>query len=169
MTARKAIVQIAGVLQEIPTADTLAMYPAVRINVNATSTIVTAASTNLLFAMAANDVWEVEFQGTMQCSSTGGSKYAIGAPSGATIEGWIYSSLAAITSPSYQRVVAINTLNATALHTVATTPAPDVIKFAIVNGATPGNCSIQIASVITAQTTTLFAGAYLHACRLVNV
>jgi hypothetical protein len=140
-----------------------------RLNANATTTVVTATATNLSFAMAANEAWEVEAQLTAQCSGVGGSKYAIGAPAAATIEGWIRSSLGAITTLSYQRLIAVNTLNATALHTVATTPAPDVLKFSIVNGAVAGNCVLQIASVTAAQTTTLFLGSYWKARRVVSV
>jgi hypothetical protein len=140
-----------------------------RLNANATTTVVTATATNLSFAMAASEAWEVEFQGTVQCSGSGGSKFSIGAPAAATIEGWIRSSLAAITTLSYQRVTAVNTLNATALHTVATTPGPDVIKFSIVNGAVAGNCALQIASVTAGQTTTVFAGSYWKARRVVSV
>jgi hypothetical protein len=140
-----------------------------RLNANATTTVVTATATNLSFAMAANEAWEVEAQLTAQCSGVGGSKFAIGTPAGATIEGWIRSSLGTITTLSYQRIVAVNALNATALHTVATTPGPDVIKFAIVNGAVAGNCVLQIASVTATQTTTLFLGSYWKARRVVSV
>jgi hypothetical protein len=67
-----------------------------RLNANATTTVVGATNTNLSFAMAANEVWKVEIEATAQCSGIGGIKYAIGAPAGATIEGWILSSGAAI-------------------------------------------------------------------------
>jgi hypothetical protein len=140
-----------------------------RLNANATSAVVAATATHLSFAMLANEAWEVEFQGTVQCSGAGGSKFAIGAPAAATIEGWIFSSLGAITTLSYQRLTAVNTLNAVALHTVAAVPAPDVLKFSIVNGAAPGNCVLQIASVTAGQTTTVSLGSTWKARRVVNV
>ena len=103
--------------------------------------------------------------GSGGCSGGGGSKYAIATPAGATIEGWIYSSAGAITTLSYQRVTAINTLNATALHTVATTPGGDILRFSITNGATAGVVAVQAASVTAGQTTTVFAGSWLRARR----
>jgi hypothetical protein len=134
-----------------------------KLNSNFTTTVVTATGTNLAFPIAANEIWVVEVELTTQCSGTGGVKYAIGSPTGAAVEGWILSSLAAITTLSYQRIVAINTLNSTALHTVANTPAPDRIRFVITNGATAGNCVIQVASNTNGQTTTVFAGSCFSA------
>ncbi len=169
MAIRKAIVSILGVIQELAAADTLAGFVDQKLNANATTSAIAATNTNLSFAMAANEIWEVEFQGTAQCSSTGGTKYAISAPTGATVEGWIVSSTSAILTKSEQRLTAINTLSATALHTVATTPGSDVVKFTITNGSTAGNCVLQIASVISGQMTTLFAGSYWKARRSLSV
>lgn len=132
---------------------------------NFTTTVVTATSTLLSFTIGANEVWVVDAQVTAQCSSTGGVKYAIAAPTGALLEGWVYSSTSALTTLSYQRLTAINTLTATALHTVATTPAPDVLRFTLQNGSTAGTVAIQAASVTATQTTTLFANSGLRATR----
>jgi hypothetical protein len=52
------------------------------------------------------------------------------------------------------------------LHTVATTPGPDVIRFVITNGSTAGTVAIQAASVTSGQTTTLFLGSGLVAVRI---
>lgn len=169
MSIRKALVSILGALQELPGGDTLYGFIDQRLNANATTTLATATNTLLSFAMAANEVWEVEFQGTVQCSGVGGSKFAISAPAAATIEGWIRSSGAAILTQVFQRITAVNTLSATAMHTVAATPGPDIIKFAIVNGATPGNCVLQIASVTAGQTTTVSLGSYWKARKALSV
>lgn len=139
---------------------------ALRLMTNFTTTNLTATSTALSFNIAANEVWVVDVQLTAQCSGTGGSKYAVAAPAGATIEGWVYSSTTTITTVSYQRLTAIATLNATSLHTVATTPAPDILRFTIVNGGTSGVVALQGASVTTGQTTTVFAGSWLRAQRV---
>lgn len=139
---------------------------ATALTTNFTTTAVTATSTTLSFNVKAGETWVVDVQLTAQCSSTGGVKYAISAPTGATIEGWIYSSLAAITTLSYQRLTAIATLNATALHTVAATPAPDVIRFTIVNPTNAGVVTVQAASGTSGQTTTLFSGGSLTAMRV---
>lgn len=139
---------------------------AARLAANFTTTVVAATSTLLTFQIAANEVWFVDCQLTTQCSGVGGVKYAVAAPAGATIEGWIYSSLANITTPSYQRLTAISTLNTTALHIVANTPGPDMIRFVITNGSTAGSVAIQAASVTAGQTTTLFVGSGLFAKRI---
>jgi hypothetical protein len=132
---------------------------------NFTTTNATATSTNLTFNIAANEVWIVDVQMTVQCSSTGGVKVAVAAPTGATIEGWYDSSLGAITTLSYQRLTAINTLTSTATHIVATTPGGDKMRFTITAGSTAGAVTIQLASGTSGQTTTVFSGASLVARR----
>jgi hypothetical protein len=141
-------------------------FLAVRLAANFTTTVVAATSTALTFNIGPNEVWSVDVQITAQCSGNGGSKYAVAAPAGATIEGWIYSSTNAVTTLSYQRLTAVGALNATPLHTVTTTPAPDVIRFVITNGSTAGTVAIQAASVTAGQTTTLFLGSGLVAVRI---
>lgn len=136
------------------------------LSANFTTTLATAVSTNLTFQALANEVWVVDVQMTVQCSAAGGVKLAIGAPAGATVEGWFYSSGAAILTLIYQRITAINTLLATLTHTVATTPAGDVVRFLVTIGATPGAVTIQLASGTAGQTTTAFAGSWMKARRV---
>ena len=135
------------------------------LSANFTTTVVAATATGLAFNIGPNEVWFVEAQITAQCSGTGGSKYSVTGPAGAAIEGWIYSSTSAITTLSYQRLTALATLNTTALHTVATSPAPDVLRFVIQNGSTAGVVAINAASVTATQTTTLFLSSGLQATR----
>lgn len=130
-----------------------------------TTTVVAPATVGALnFAVVSGEKWVVECKLTTQCSGVGGVLYAVSAPAGSTIEGWVQSSTALITTLSYQRLTAINTLIATALHTVATTPGPDRIFFVVVAGAT-GTVAIQAASVTAGQTTTVFANSSLIAQR----
>ena len=135
---------------------------------NFTTTLATAVSTNLSLPVRSGERWQIEFEGSVQCSSTGGVKFAIAAPAASTVEGWLDSSLAAITTLSKQRITAINTLTATATHTVATTPGPDRIRATVTAGA-DGSITIQAASNTASQTTTIFAGATLKATRLSGV
>lgn len=144
----------------------LRQFLALRLTANFTTTNATATSTALSFNIAANEVWTVDVQLTAQCSSTGGVKFAVAAPTGATIEGWIYASSSSATTLLYQRLTAIGTLMAAAAYTVATTPAPGILRFTIVNGATAGQVTIQAASGVAAQTTTIFAGSWLQAQRV---
>ena len=139
-------------------------WVAVRLTGNFTTTATGATSTALTFNVVSGEVWFVDVQVTAQCSSTGGVKYAVAAPAGSTIEGWVYSSTSAVATLSYQRLTAIATLTGTLLHTVATTPAPDVIRFVLVAGAT-GAVTIQAASGTSGQTTTLFQNGVLTARR----
>lgn len=165
MATRKALVQVSGVLQEKAANDNIDGYVDLKLANNFTTTAATAQNTNLTFAMLANEVWIVEAELTVQCSSTGGVKFAVAGPTGATIEGWVITSTSAITTPSLQRITAIGTLTGTAAHTVATTPGPDRIRFTITNSTTAGSCTIQLASVTSGQTTTVFAGSYMKARR----
>ncbi|MBP6624487.1 MAG: collagen-like protein [Chitinophagaceae bacterium] len=139
--------------------------PNTRLNGNFTTTAITSNPTNLSFTMAAGEVWIVDVMITAQSSSTGGVKYAIAAPAGSVVEGWLFSSTSALTTLSHQRITAINTLTTTAVHTVANTPAPDRLTFTIVCGGTGGTCSINAASVTSGQTTTLFANSSLVAVK----
>lgn len=139
------------------------------LSANATTTIVTNTNSNLSFPVAANEVWVIEFNGTVQCSGVGGSKFQISTPVSATIEGWYQSSGAAITTPVYNRITAINTLTTTATHTVVTTPTPDRIIVRVKNGANAGTLAIGFASVTNGQTTTIFAGSNIVAYKVLEV
>lgn len=139
------------------------------LSANATSTLATNTDTNLSFAIAANEVWEVEIEFTGQCSGTGGSKFQISAPAGCTIEGWYYGTTTTITTFTNQRITAINTLTGTAAMTVATTPAPNIIWVRVKNSSTAGNIKLGFASGTAAQTTTIFAGAKMIAQKVIEV
>lgn len=136
---------------------------------NFTVSTVAKADTNLSFPIGANEVWALEFFGTVQCSGTGGSKAQITAPAGATIEGFYDSTGANITTMVRNRITAINTLTGTPSHTVATLPAPDSIIVRVKNGATPGTVVISFASVTATQVTTVFAGAFIRAYKVLEV
>lgn len=138
------------------------------LNSNFTTTLATAVSTALTVRVKNGEKWKIEFDGTVQCSSTGGVKFAIATPGGSTVEGWLDSSTSAITTLSKQRITAGNTLTGTATHTVATTPGPDRIVATVTAGA-DGAITIQAASNTASQTTTIFAGATLKATRLTGV
>lgn len=136
---------------------------------NYTNATTSQVATNLSFAIAANEVWLMQVQFTAQCSSTGGSKFQINAPTGATIEGWYEGTTSSLTALTYQRITAINTLTGTASNTVATTPAPGYIWVRIKNSSTAGTVSFGAASVTSTQTTTVFAGAVLTAFKVTEV
>jgi hypothetical protein len=136
---------------------------------NFTVSTVTKADTNLSFPIGANEVWDIEFFGTVQCSGVGGTKAQVTTPAGATIEGWYDSTGANITTMVRNRITAVNTLTAIASHTVAALPGPDSILVRVKNGATPGTVFISFASVTAAQITTVFAGAFIRAFKSLEV
>jgi hypothetical protein len=139
------------------------------LSANYTNATVTQTATNLSFAIAANEVWVVQIQISGQCSSTGGSKFQINAPTGATIEGWFEGTTSTITTLTYQRITTINALTGTAAWTVATTPAPAYIWVRIKNSTNSGTVSFGAASVTATQTTTIFAGSNMYAYKVLEV
>jgi hypothetical protein len=139
------------------------------LSANATSTSATNTNSNLVFTIGVSEVWILEFDLTVQCSSTGGVKIQITAPAGATVEGWYLSSGAAITTLVYQRITAINTLTGTITHTVATTPGADRIWVRIKNSTTAGSCGLGFASGTATQTTTIFAGSCMRGWKVTEV
>lgn len=151
------------------TATSTVASPNSALSANYTNATNTQTATNLSFAIAASESWVVEYQGTVQCSGTGGVAYQINAPTGATIEGWLQSSTNAITTLSFQRITAINTATSTAVHTVGTTPAPDRIWFRVTNSTTAGTVAISAASRTNGQTTTIFAGSNINANKVTLV
>ena len=131
---------------------------------NFTTTLATATSTKLSFAVKAGEIWAVTTQITAECSTNRGVKYAVSAPLGSTVEGWLYGQR----NPGQfntERVIAVNTLTGTALHTAVNTPTPDQLNFLITAGAV-GSIAIAVASQTAGDTTTLFSGSSLSALRV---
>ncbi len=137
---------------------------------NFTNNTASHVATNLSFTGSAGDVWEIEFFGMAQCSSTGGYRFRVTAPTAgaSSIEGCIEGSTSAINTRSQLRVNAINADIAVTFGTVATTPSP-VRMFARLKLDATGTVSIDARVSTAAQVVTLFAGAYLRARRVVEV
>jgi hypothetical protein len=169
MAAKKPLVLYAGKTKELAATDNLFGFIFKSLTSNATTTVVTNTDTLLSIPALANEVWVLEYYGTAQCSSTGGSKYQISAPTGSVVEGFLQGTTTSANTLSNQRIAAINTLNGTVLHTVATTPAPDTILVRVKVGATAGNIAVGFASGVAAQTTTIFAGAFIRAYKVIEV
>lgn len=123
-----------------------------------TTSSVTAVSTNLTFVIAANEVWNVVVTGTAKkATSPTGLKVAIGAPTGCTVKGEQYSGGATLAAPQVPSLItAINTLGAT-FAAATNIEVTFRLEFTVTNGATPGNISLQGATV-TSNVATIFAG-----------
>lgn len=146
-----------------------ALPVAMALAANAVTSNVAATPTNLAVPMAANESWLVEAHLVVQKATTAtGMKTAVGAPAGATVEGFSLGGLATANSaPVQNRINAINTLGATYATGIAIPVSLSMI-FRITNGPTPGNCVIQFATV-TSNPATIFAGSSLLASRVTLV
>lgn len=129
-----------------------------------TTTSATAQSTALTFPVRDGERWLVEFWGFAGCSTADGMKYAIGAPSGSTIDGILDSSLGSSTTDARVAITAVNTLTS-AVHTVAGGERDDYINARLtISGS--GSVTIQVASTTGGDTTTLRDLACLRAMRM---
>lgn len=119
------------------------------------------AASAFAFPLGAGDAVMVEAWMTAQCSGAGGLKYQVNAPAGWLLEGWLFSSMGTMTTLSYQRLAAINTLSA-AVHTVAGVLAPDNIRFTLRNPTlVPGWAALQAAVVTAGQIATVKLGSVM--------
>lgn len=124
-----------------------------------TTSSTTAVSTNLTFAIGAYESYVVSVFGTAsKATSTSGMKLAIAAPSGCTIKGLAQQGGGTLsTALTNSLITAINTLGST----FATGNGVEVgfrWEFRVINGATPGNITLQGATV-TSNTATIYAGS----------
>ncbi|NOT50480.1 MAG: hypothetical protein HOP10_04290 [Chitinophagaceae bacterium] len=131
---------------------------AARLTSNFSTSSTSATSTNLSFAIDANEIYYVTIEGTAsKSSSSSGMKLAIAAPSGCTISGEAYlggSSLS--TAPTPSLITSINTLGST----FATGNGVRVtfrMTFQVTNSSVAGNITLQAATV-SSNTAIIYAG-----------
>jgi polygalacturonase len=141
----------------------LGNIPALQLSSNVTTNVTTRTSTNLSFPIRPSEQWYVECNIVAQCSSTGGVKYAINAPTGTTVEGGAEGVVAGSTSTTRVRISAIDTLTSNAMHTTANVPLADTIRVFIKGSTTAGNVTLQFASTTAGQTSTILAGSTMRA------
>lgn len=125
---------------------------------NFTTTNTTATNTNLTFAIAANEKYVIDIEGT--CSkavSATGIKFAIAAPAGCTISGIQYGGAALLATPLVPSLItSINTLGTTCATGIGITVAFK-IHATVINSSTAGSITLQCATV-TSNTATIFSG-----------
>lgn len=85
----------------------------------------------------------------------GGMKFAFDCPAGSTIEGWIHTSGANLSSSLNERITAINTLTASMLATIRGMADIRVV----VHVASAGNIRLQACSTTATQSTIVDAGS----------
>lgn len=129
-----------------------------------TTTLATAQDTLLTFPVRSGEVWLVEVWAFGGSSTVNGMKYAIGAPTGSTVDGYLDSSSTTEESDQIEQITAINTLTA-AVHVTAGGTRPDYIN-ARLSIAASGSVTIQAASTTGGDTTTIRSFACLRAVRM---
>ena len=135
-----------------------------RLTANYTNATNGLTAVGLGWQIGANEVWTGEFNLSGQCSGTGGTKFAITIPAGATIEAEFLGITSAVTALTSSRVTASATVTAQTFWTAAAVPGPVWIRVTVVNGSTAGSVALEAESVTNGQTTTIFAGSYVT-CR----
>jgi hypothetical protein len=144
-----------------PTVDLSATFA--RVTADRTTTLNSASNvTDMSFAIGASETWSVEFFISNGCSGTGGVKWALTTPAGATFRAVADGMSTAITG----RTSAIMTVSGTltvAFNAVALATGFTRITGVVVNGGSAGTVQLQFASGTAAQTSTVFANSYLIA------
>ena len=125
--------------------------------------------TPLSFIMQAGESWICNGYFTAQASNARGMNVAISSSDGTfgDVEGWYMSVGNNITTLVRQRITAVNTKLATAVHTQANTAGPDTLQLCLINPSAATTVSFAVSSTNGSDTMTVFAGSYIHA-RKVN-
>jgi hypothetical protein len=130
-----------------------------------TTTNDTATSTNLTFAVGANDLWFVEVTGCISSGDVNGIRVAFSAPTGATVAGNAFGHNTSTTE------YVDNPLTTTSLSPAFVTLANNPQLFSasatiMMDGTHTGSITFQAASVMLGQTCTIKAGACMRATRV---
>jgi hypothetical protein len=122
--------------------------------------------TDLLFAVAANEVWDFEIQGfaILSTGATGGIAVRVTGPAGSTViyssdEQYFSAAALATAGVAYEDQTTGISLYADNLD------RPVRLRGIIINGSTAGNCRLQWAQAVATPvvTTTLKAGSFMRA------
>lgn len=135
-----------------------------RVTANRTTTGVIAANVaDMDFAVGANEVWTAEFNLQNGCSGTGGSKWALTIPAGATMRAVVVGTGSSATAQQGGVLTAAGVLTTANFNTGILTTGYARITVTVVNGATAGNVQLQFASATAGQISTVYADSYLTA------
>jgi hypothetical protein len=130
-----------------------------------TTSSVTAVATNLSFPVAPGEKWAVDvFMNGNKATSATGAAFAVGAPAGTTMSGFLEANTTTVAAVTAQVLNTINTLGAAVWTQIGGTNFCRM-HFTVVAGAAAGSITIQAATV-TSNTLTIWNGSYLHARRV---
>lgn len=138
-----------------------------RVTSDRTTTVITAGNvTDMSFAVPASENWGFEFFLSNGCNGTGGIKWAITVPSGATFRAVADGSAASATA----RTSAIMTVSGTltiAFNAAVLATGFTRITGAVANSTTAGTVQLQFASTTATQTSTVYTNSLMTAQKLV--
>lgn len=131
-----------------------------------TTTSATRVATALAQAVAANEVWDFEFN-LGESSASGGVRFDIAIPAGATIEGYCWSGHAGggAGSALWQRITAGSTLTAAVSAGITTAQ----IRVRVKVGGTAGTVELGLANQNAGFTATLTAGSQMIGWKVTEV
>src|ERR1700733_12782246 len=109
-----------------------------RLAANYTNATAGLTNVGLGWAIGVSEVWTGEFNLTAQCSGTGGTKFALTIPAGATIEATVFGIAASVTAFTCSRITASATATTQIYCNAAAVPGPVRIKVTVVNSTTAG-------------------------------
>lgn len=120
---------------------------------------------NMSFSIGANDVWSFEFRMQNGCSSTGGVKWALTVPTGATFRATAQGMAASATART-SSVMSVSGTLSIAFNAVANQNGFTDITGTVAGGGTAGTVQLQVASTTNGQTTTVYGNSYMVARRI---
>lgn len=123
-----------------------------------------ASVTDLLFSISPNEVWSFEFNLRTQCSSTGGHKWGLLLPTGATVTATALGSLASRTTIASSDITTSD--GQTAVFGTGNYAADGWVRIAGVVAAdsvNSGNVQLRFAAGVAGQTITVKAGSFVIA------
>lgn len=117
--------------------------------------------TGMAQAIAASEVWEIEWLLSMNCAAAGGAKFAVTVPAGATLEVRANASeLGGLASAGR------TTVSGTAIAAFTDDVAVARVSATVTNGATPGNIQLQFAQNVASGTSSILANSMQKATRI---
>jgi hypothetical protein len=119
-------------------------------------------ATGLSFAIGASETWSFEFFIFHGCDNTGGNKFAITVPAGASFRSVAVGKAAATTAIRSERMEVSGTLTS-AFNAEANSNGWTQINGTVTSSGTSGTVQLQYASATAGQTTTIQVGSHINA------
>lgn len=120
--------------------------------------------TGMSFAVGANQTYVVQINLFTGMDNTGGSKFAINGPTGATMRFWAFGVNTGSTTYRGESITALNTLSG-AFGALSSAALWVQITGLFVTSSTTGTFQLRYASTTNTQTTSVFAKSWIRAQR----